>query len=65
MLRVMYKNAAQAWLPIIMANNAARGDLTDFKRGVMVGMHLAGTSVTKTTQLADVSQTTASQVMLA
>ena len=25
MLRVMYKNAAQAWLPIIMASLVARG----------------------------------------
>ena len=31
MLQVLYKNAAQAWLPLIMA---ARGDLHYFERGV-------------------------------
>ncbi len=48
----MYKNAGQAWLPIIMASMAARGDLSDL---VIVGVRLAGASVTKTAQLADVS----------
>ncbi|MGH0152958.1 UNVERIFIED_CONTAM: hypothetical protein FKN15_022802 [Acipenser sinensis] len=55
MLRVMYKNAGQAWLPIIMASMAARGDLSDFEKWVIVGIRLAGASVTKTAQLADVS----------
>ena len=27
MLRVMYKNAAQTWLPIIMADVATKGDV--------------------------------------
>ena len=53
MLRVMHKNAAQAWLPIIMA---ARGDPSDFEGGVIVGARFAGASVTKTAQLADVSR---------
>ena len=52
MLCVMYKNAAHAWLPIIMA---AKRDLSDFERVVIVGEHLAGASVTKTAKLADVS----------
>ena len=43
MLRVMYKNAAQTWLSIIMA---ARGDLSDLKMEVIVGVHLEGASVT-------------------
>ena len=56
MLRVMYKNAAQVWLPIIMASMAERGDLSDFERGVIVGARLEGASVTKTAQVADVSR---------
>ena len=55
MLRVMYKNAAQAWLPIIMDSMAARGDLSDFERGTIVEVHLAGASVTKTAQFSDTS----------
>ena len=46
MLQVMYKNAAQTQLPIIMASMAARGDPIEFERGVIVGVHLAGASVT-------------------
>jgi len=45
MLRVIYENAAQAWLPFIMASMAARRDLSDFERGMIVGAHLAGASV--------------------
>ena len=41
------KNAAQAWLPIIIAGMAARQDLSDFERGVIVGACLAGASVTE------------------
>ena len=43
---VMYKNAALVWLPIIMASVAAREDLSDFERGVIVGVYLAEASVT-------------------
>ena len=55
LLRVMYKNADQEWLPIIMASMAARGDLSDFERGVIVRARLERALTTKTAQLADVS----------
>ena len=58
----MYKNAAKAWLPIIMASMAARGDLSDFERGVIDGICFAGASVTKTAELTDVSRATVSKV---
>ena len=45
-----------------MASIAARGDLSDFGRGVIVGVPLAGASFTKTAQLADVSRATVSTV---
>ena len=56
--RAMYKNAAQAWLPIIMACTAARGVLSHFEKGVIVGVSWTGAPVTKAAQLADVSQAT-------
>ena len=46
-----------------MARMAARGDLSDFERGVIVGVRLAGASVTKAAQLADVSRASVSKVM--
>ena len=55
MLSIMYNNVAQACLPIIMATMAARGDFSDVERGVIVGAHLTGASVTKTAQFADFS----------
>ena len=38
-----------------MASMAARGDLSDFERGVIVGAPFAEASATKTAQLTDVS----------
>ena len=55
MLRAMYINATRAWLPIIMVSITARGGLSEFEGGVIVGARLAGASLTKTAQLADVS----------
>jgi transposase len=39
------------------------GDLTDFERGHIIGVHLAGASVTKTATLLAVSRVTVSKVM--
>ena len=60
----MYKNAAQVWLPIIMASTAALEDLSDWKKGDC-WVCLAGASVTKTAQLADFSWATVSKVISA
>uniref|UniRef100_A0A0E9X455 Uncharacterized protein n=1 Tax=Anguilla anguilla TaxID=7936 RepID=A0A0E9X455_ANGAN len=49
------QNSGQAWLPIIMASGAKRRDFSDFNSGVIDRVHLAGASVTKTTQLAKIS----------
>ena len=47
---------------LVRAIIAARGDFIDFERGVIVGVCLAGASMTKTAQLADVSQAMVSKV---
>lgn len=52
MHRVMIKNAGQAWLRI-MVGMTSRGDFSAFERRVIVGVHLAGASMTKTAQHAD------------
>ena len=48
-----------------MASMAARGDLIDFQRGVIVGARLTGASATEMARLADVSRATVSKVMVA
>ena len=48
-----------------MTSMAARGDLSDFERRVIVEARLAGASVMKTAQLADFSRATVAKVMLA
>ena len=52
MLRVKYKNAGQAHLPITLATMARRRDFSDIERELIVGARLAGASVMKTAQLA-------------
>jgi transposase len=41
------------------------GDLSDFERGQIIGVHLVGASVTKTATLLGVSRVTVSKVILA
>jgi IS30 family transposase len=41
------------------------GDLSDFERGQIIGVHLAGASVTKTATLLDVLRATVSKAMSA
>jgi hypothetical protein len=40
------------------------GDLTDFERGQLIGVRLAGASATKSATLLDISRMTVSKVML-
>jgi len=40
------------------------GDFSDFQRGKIVGVHLAGASVTKTAALLSVPRTAVSKVMM-
>ena len=49
----IYKNAGQAWLPIIMASMSARGNVDTFERRVIVGLPLTGSS--RQLLLADIS----------
>jgi transposase len=46
-----------------MSKNRKMGDLPDFERGQIVGVHLAGASVTKTATLLGVLRATVSKVM--
>lgn len=64
MLRVMYRNARQAQLPIILGTMARRA-LSDCERGLGVKAYLTGASVMKTAQRSDVTQGTVSKVILA
>ena len=40
-------------------------DLSDFKKGQIIGAHMVGTSVTKTVQMFNISRSTVSKIMIA